>query len=208
MNCLFWSQKLTNVFVFHKKEFNVWTKPEIKHILKQKGRQSDFEIKHQLLSDDFLELKVMDQSVEIKTQQIISGKVEELRKCDEISDNNKHLNGLNNGSHIMYPHEDETKWFLPKCDRKNAERLLKGRRDGTFLVRSSAQLEDKYVLSIVIKGHVKHIVIQKSSDGYFLYSNHKHPTLFSLIMFYAQPFDYQINVSVESCQNLYFPVFD
>ena len=126
--------------------------------------------------------------------------VEVLKKCDESAKDKPICD-------LMFPHEDESKWFLPKCNRINAEKLLKGRRDGTFLVRSSAQLDDKYVLSIVIRGHIKHIVIQKDESGYCIYSGSTHPTLFSLIMYYAQPFDHQMDTTVNSCQSLHFPVF-
>ncbi|CAG2106552.1 unnamed protein product, partial [Medioppia subpectinata] len=161
----------------------IWDKSEVKALIKQKTKE-DFETKsaNGLKANDKLNLNA----------------VELLEKCDEK---------LNNDSNTesMFPHEDETKWFLPKCNRINAERLLKGRKDGTFLVRSSANLEGKYVLSIVIRGTIKHIVIQKNDNGYCLHSGVPHPTLFSLIMFYAQPFDHQMDVTVNSCQSLHFP---
>jgi phosphoinositide-3-kinase regulatory subunit len=45
------------------------------------------------------------------------------------------------------PHQYEETWFLKDCTRKNAERLLTGHPEGTFLVRPSRT--GQYALSIV-----------------------------------------------------------
>lgn len=37
------------------------------------------------------------------------------------------------------PHHDERTWKLEKIDRLEAEGLLQGKRDGTFLVRESSK---------------------------------------------------------------------
>ena len=44
------------------------------------------------------------------------------------------------------PHQDEATWFLRDCSREEAERLLAGKPDGTFLVRPSRM--GSYALSI------------------------------------------------------------
>lgn len=45
------------------------------------------------------------------------------------------------------PHQQEGTWLLKNCTRKNAEHLLTGQPDGTFLVRPSRT--GQYALSIV-----------------------------------------------------------
>lgn len=46
-----------------------------------------------------------------------------------------------------WPHHDEKTWYLPDCLRPDADRLLAGRPDGTFLIRPSST-SNKYALSI------------------------------------------------------------
>lgn len=46
-----------------------------------------------------------------------------------------------------WPHHDEKTWYLPKCTRTEADRMLAGRPDGTFLIRKSST-SNKYALSI------------------------------------------------------------
>ena len=45
------------------------------------------------------------------------------------------------------PHQNEETWLLKECSRKNAECLLAGQPDGTFLVRPSRT--GQFALSIV-----------------------------------------------------------
>lgn len=44
------------------------------------------------------------------------------------------------------PHHDKNTWFLKECSRGEAEQLLNGKKDGTFLVRPSRT--GQYALSI------------------------------------------------------------
>ena len=179
-------------------EFIVWNKSELKKLLAEQDyklsttKDKDIRVKCSLncfkdnTSDDDISL---NESIEISRGE---ERRNSLEQCQP-----------------MFPHEDETKWFLPKCDRNSAEKLLKGRRDGTFLVRNSFNLEDKYVLSIVLRGHIKHIVIQKTDDGFCLHGDESHPTLYSLVMFYAQPSDHKCDSKCpNSCKVLHFPVFE
>lgn len=46
-----------------------------------------------------------------------------------------------------WPHHDEKTWYLPECTRTEADRLLAGCPDGTFLIRQSST-SNKYALSI------------------------------------------------------------
>jgi len=45
------------------------------------------------------------------------------------------------------PHDDEKTWLIP-CKRAEAERLLHGRSEGTFLIRPSS-VAHSYALSIM-----------------------------------------------------------
>lgn len=45
------------------------------------------------------------------------------------------------------PHQDQATWLLQECSRSEAEQLLAGKIDGTFLVRPSRT--GQYALSIV-----------------------------------------------------------
>ena len=46
----------------------------------------------------------------------------------------------------LQPHRDKTTWFV-QCERREAERYLQGKPEGTFLIRPKEQ--DSYALSIV-----------------------------------------------------------
>ncbi|CAN7937568.1 unnamed protein product, partial [Ixodes hexagonus] len=79
----------------------------------------------------------------------------------------------------------DSTWFVQDCDRKEALRLLEGRRDGTFLVRPS-KTAGQYALSIVAEGKVNHCLIFKTERGYgFAEPYNIHPTLRSLVHHYA-----------------------
>lgn len=52
------------------------------------------------------------------------------------------------GGEAEIPHYDEGTWLLKDCSRTDAERLLMGKKDGTFLVRPSSQ-GGNYALSIM-----------------------------------------------------------
>ncbi|XP_077944952.1 phosphatidylinositol 3-kinase regulatory subunit alpha isoform X1 [Gasterosteus aculeatus] len=62
------------------------------------------------------------------------------------------------------PHHDERSWKLGNINRPQAEALLQGKRDGTFLVRDSSKA-GCYACSVVVEGEVKHCVINKTSSG-------------------------------------------
>uniref|UniRef100_A0A673L3A3 Phosphatidylinositol 3-kinase regulatory subunit alpha-like n=1 Tax=Sinocyclocheilus rhinocerous TaxID=307959 RepID=A0A673L3A3_9TELE len=63
------------------------------------------------------------------------------------------------------PHHDERSWKLGNINRNQAEALLRGKRDGTFLVRDSSKA-GCYACSVVLDGEVKHCVINKTPTGY------------------------------------------
>lgn len=63
------------------------------------------------------------------------------------------------------PHQDERTWNVGNINRNQAENLLRGKRDGTFLVRESSKA-GCYACSVVADGEVKHCVINKTLTGY------------------------------------------
>uniref|UniRef100_A0A4W5LCH9 Phosphoinositide-3-kinase, regulatory subunit 1 (alpha) n=1 Tax=Hucho hucho TaxID=62062 RepID=A0A4W5LCH9_9TELE len=63
------------------------------------------------------------------------------------------------------PHHDERSWKLGNINRLQAEALLRGKRDRTFLVRDSSKA-GCYACSVVVEGEVKHCVINKTPSGF------------------------------------------
>uniref|UniRef100_A0A3Q2CT87 SH2 domain-containing protein n=1 Tax=Cyprinodon variegatus TaxID=28743 RepID=A0A3Q2CT87_CYPVA len=63
-------------------------------------------------------------------------------------------------------HQEERSWYVGGMRRKEAEELLKGRRDGTFLIRDSQTQRGSFACSVVVDGDVKHCVIYRTSTGY------------------------------------------
>uniref|UniRef100_A0A4W6E2X9 Phosphoinositide-3-kinase regulatory subunit 2 n=1 Tax=Lates calcarifer TaxID=8187 RepID=A0A4W6E2X9_LATCA len=63
-------------------------------------------------------------------------------------------------------HQEERSWYVGGMRRKEAEELLRGRRDGTFLIRDSQTQRGSFACSVVVDGEVKHCVIYRTSTGY------------------------------------------
>lgn len=63
------------------------------------------------------------------------------------------------------PHHEERTWYVGKINRTQAEEMLAGKRDGTFLIRESSQ-RGCYACSVVVDGDTKHCVIYKTVTGY------------------------------------------
>ncbi|XP_069605798.1 phosphatidylinositol 3-kinase regulatory subunit alpha isoform X5 [Ranitomeya imitator] len=63
------------------------------------------------------------------------------------------------------PHHDERTWNVGNINRNQAESLLRGKRDGTFLVRESSK-QGCYACSVVADSEVKHCVINKTLTGF------------------------------------------
>lgn len=61
-----------------------------------------------------------------------------------LASNTLNLQNLNIDSDR--PHTNEATWFLSQCTRADAEKLLHGTKDGTFLIRPSRT--GQYALSI------------------------------------------------------------
>ena len=83
------------------------------------------------------------------------------------------------------PHQDEGSWLKPDLDRQSAEKLLAGRKHGTFLIRKSR--DGRFALSIVCNGSVGHCHIEQSDRGYgFAEPYNIYPTLKEMVLHYAQ----------------------
>uniref|UniRef100_UPI003AAD82EE phosphatidylinositol 3-kinase regulatory subunit gamma-like n=1 Tax=Centroberyx gerrardi TaxID=166262 RepID=UPI003AAD82EE len=80
---------------------------------------------------------------------------------------------LGTGSHDEDPytlpddaHQEEGSWYVGGMRRREAEELLRGRRDGTFLIRDSQTQRGSFACSVVVDGDVKHCVIYRTSTGF------------------------------------------
>ncbi|XP_030748688.1 phosphatidylinositol 3-kinase regulatory subunit alpha isoform X1 [Sitophilus oryzae] len=83
------------------------------------------------------------------------------------------------------PHNDESSWLVLNCSRDEAEKMLKDKRDGTFLIRKSTNLY-KHVLVIVCNGIVNHCIINETDKGYgFSEPYNIYPSLKDLVLHYA-----------------------
>lgn len=83
------------------------------------------------------------------------------------------------------PHQDESTWLLHECSRTDAERLLEGCPDGTFLVRPSSTYQ--YALSIICGGNISHCIIYDTDRGFgFAEPYNIYNSLKSLVLHYAQ----------------------
>lgn len=84
------------------------------------------------------------------------------------------------------PHKIESTWFIKDIKRTEANQLLQGKPDGTFLIRNSHQT-GQYALSISCDGKVFHCLIIKTERGYgFSEPYDIHPNMLSLVMHYSQ----------------------
>ncbi|KAM8866695.1 phosphatidylinositol 3-kinase regulatory subunit alpha-like isoform X1 [Synchiropus splendidus] len=102
------------------------------------------------------------------------------------------------------PHHDERLWRLGNIKRGQAESLLRGKRDGTFLVRDSSK-PGCYACSVVVDGEVKHCVINKTSTGYgFAEPYNLYGSLKELVLHYQHTSLVQHNDSLNV--TLAFPV--
>jgi len=81
--------------------------------------------------------------------------------------------------------EQQSLWLLEGCDRVKAEALLRGRPDGTFLIRRASSGE--HALTIVALGKVQHCVIVQSERGVgFSQPYAIYPSLAALVDHYAE----------------------
>ncbi|KAL4237030.1 Phosphatidylinositol 3-kinase regulatory subunit gamma [Mactra antiquata] len=86
----------------------------------------------------------------------------------------------------VLPHHNQELWLID-CDRANAEKLLAGKPDGTFLIRPKHEDGDVYVLSISCQGNIGHCKILHRRTGYgFAEPFFRHPTLLHLVLHHQQ----------------------
>lgn len=82
-------------------------------------------------------------------------------------------------------HLDEGTWLLQSCSRADAERLLNGKRNGTFLIRPSRTGQS--ALSIVCNGVVNHCIVYRTPKGFgFAEPYNIYSSLKDLVMHYSQ----------------------
>ncbi|XP_055077547.1 phosphatidylinositol 3-kinase regulatory subunit gamma-like [Periophthalmus magnuspinnatus] len=98
--------------------------------------------------------------------------------------------GLQNDEEDPYtladdPDPEESSWYVGAMRRKEAEELLRGKRDGTFLIRDSQSQKGSYACSVVADGAVKHCVIYRTSGGFgFAEPFNMYPSLRELVLHY------------------------
>uniref|UniRef100_A0A8C1BPD6 Phosphoinositide-3-kinase, regulatory subunit 2 (beta) n=1 Tax=Cyprinus carpio carpio TaxID=630221 RepID=A0A8C1BPD6_CYPCA len=83
--------------------------------------------------------------------------------------------GIKNESEDLYSlldddddqaHHEECTWYVGDIKRTQAEDLLRGKRDGTFLIRDSQTQKGSYACSVVVDGEIKHCVVYKTATGF------------------------------------------
>uniref|UniRef100_UPI00398F23EF phosphatidylinositol 3-kinase regulatory subunit alpha isoform X2 n=1 Tax=Pristiophorus japonicus TaxID=55135 RepID=UPI00398F23EF len=103
------------------------------------------------------------------------------------------------------PHHEERTWNVGNINRTRAESLLRGKRDGTFLVRESSK-PGCYACSVVVDGDVKHCVINKTPTGYgFAEPYNLYNSLRELVLHYQHTSLVQHNDSLNV--TLAYPVY-
>ncbi|XP_054458827.1 phosphatidylinositol 3-kinase regulatory subunit gamma-like [Anoplopoma fimbria] len=81
--------------------------------------------------------------------------------------------------------QEERSWYVGGMRRKEAEELLRGKRDGTFLIRDSQTQRGSFACSVVVDGDVKHCVIYRTSTGFgFAEPFNQYPSLRELVLHY------------------------
>uniref|UniRef100_UPI00358F8CF9 phosphatidylinositol 3-kinase regulatory subunit gamma-like isoform X2 n=1 Tax=Myxine glutinosa TaxID=7769 RepID=UPI00358F8CF9 len=84
------------------------------------------------------------------------------------------------------PHHDEKTWYVGNIMRQRAEDLLRGRANGTFLIRESSK-KGCYACSVVVDSEVKHCMIFSTTTGYgFAEPYNLYGSLRELVLHYQQ----------------------
>ncbi|XP_029985338.1 phosphatidylinositol 3-kinase regulatory subunit gamma-like isoform X1 [Sphaeramia orbicularis] len=84
------------------------------------------------------------------------------------------------------PHLDERSWLVGDLNRTQAEDLLGGKPDGSFLIRQSSK-KGCYACSVVVDGEVKHCVIYNTPRGFgFAEPYDLYGSLKELVLHYRQ----------------------
>lgn len=101
--------------------------------------------------------------------------------------------------------ECEENWLLRNCDRNNAERLLEGKPDGTFLIRESKQFSEQLALSIAMNNTIHHMLIIETKTGFGLCEPYSFPTLKNFVDYYSQNPLEEFNSMMKTKLN--YPIF-
>nr|CAD7401919.1 unnamed protein product [Timema cristinae] len=156
-------------------------KPDIIQLFKQRERHFAWLNSHGIKQQQINEFLAMDGTAASGSREL------------EIDGNLKNL-----------PHHDENTWLLRDCSRVEAERLLAGKPDGTFLVRPSRT--GQYALSITCNGATNHCIIYETERGYgFAEPYNIYESLKLLALHYAQNSLLEHNDSLNT--TLAYPVF-
>lgn len=79
----------------------------------------------------------------------------------------------------------DSSWYVGTMRRKEAEELLRGKCDGTFLIRDSQSHKGSFACSVIVDGDVKHCVIYRTSTGFgFAEPYNMYPSLRELVLHY------------------------
>ncbi|XP_063219175.1 phosphatidylinositol 3-kinase regulatory subunit gamma-like isoform X3 [Bacillus rossius redtenbacheri] len=139
----------------------------------------------------------------LKAHGVKKVRVEELLKQDDLEACRSQMLDVDIGCENL-PHQDENSWLLRDCSRDDAERLLAGKPDGTFLVRPSRT--GQFALSINCNGTTNHCIIYKTERGYgFAEPYNIYESLKLLVLHYAQNSLEEHNDSLQT--TLAYPVF-
>ncbi|KAM8874643.1 phosphatidylinositol 3-kinase regulatory subunit gamma-like isoform 2-T3 [Spinachia spinachia] len=81
--------------------------------------------------------------------------------------------------------QEERSWYVGGMRRREAEELLRGRKDGTFLIRDSQTHRGSFACSVVVDGDAKHCVIHRTATGFgFAEPFNQYPSLRELVLHY------------------------
>jgi hypothetical protein len=97
-----------------------------------------------------------------------------LTESEQNERENKNNLSFDNFSYIKdgeNVHSNSLNWFKADLNRDEASDLLKLRENGTYLVRSNLKSNSKYILSVVCKQEIKHILIDEDNEGCFIKSS-------------------------------------
>uniref|UniRef100_H3CEC8 SH2 domain-containing protein n=1 Tax=Tetraodon nigroviridis TaxID=99883 RepID=H3CEC8_TETNG len=185
-----------------------------------KERLSEIHLSRQRLEE---ELRSQDQELR-QAQQQMSGLRPHLLRLRRLRD--QHLLWLNRrgvrqrrisdwlgmrspeeerSSCLSLPHHDERSWFVGDLKRGEAEELLLGRPDGSFLVRESSR-KGCYACSVVVEGVVTALRGAADADGGFGFAEpfDRHASLKELVLHYRRASLAQHNRALDV--RLAFPV--
>lgn len=160
-------------------------KPEVIQLCKQREQLQMWLLNHGMKQEK-IDMLLRDSSIESKND-LNSIQERDMNQDDDVG-----------------PLHDESTWYIPRASRDDAEQMLLGKADGTFLIRQSRH-QGQHALSIILSGKVNHCIIQKTDRGYgFAEPYNIYPTLKDLVLHYSQTSLYEHNDLLKT--TLAFPV--